>query len=86
LEQRRKCLGNRQHYNSGETCGDQLEWTDGLGEPGEYIIRDRLEAAYTLPTSPGIHQYGATSLINGWAYDGTVATVGFAYAEAQVYQ
>jgi hypothetical protein len=44
---------------------DQLEWT-GLGEPGEYIIRDRLEAAYTFaPTSPGIHQYGATSLING---------------------
>jgi hypothetical protein len=62
---RRKCLGNRQHYNSGETYSDQLEWTDGLGEPGEYIIRDRLEAAYTLPTSPGIHQYGATSLING---------------------
>jgi hypothetical protein len=27
---------------------DQLEWTDGLGEPGEYIIRDRLEAAYTF--------------------------------------
>jgi hypothetical protein len=25
---------------------DQLEWTDGLGEPGEYIIRDRLEAVY----------------------------------------
>jgi hypothetical protein len=72
---------------------DQLEWTDGLGEPGEYIIRDRLEAAYTFaPTSPGIHQYGATSLINGCrAYDkdGTaIATVvvNYAYAgEAQEY-
>jgi hypothetical protein len=66
---------------------DQLEWTDGLGEPGEYIIRDRLEAAYTFaPTSPGIHQYGATSLINGCrAYDkdGTaIATVVVNYAYA----
>ena len=72
---------------------DELEWTDGLGEPGEYIIRGELEVAYTFaPTSPGVHQYGATSLINGCrAYDpdGTaIATVvvNYAYAgEAQGY-
>ena len=66
---------------------DELEWTDGLGSPGEYIIRDRLEAAYTFtPPAPGVHQYGATSLINGCrAYDpdGTaIVTVKVNYAYA----
>ncbi|MFV7236812.1 LamG-like jellyroll fold domain-containing protein, partial [Flavobacterium sp. ZB4R12] len=66
---------------------DELEWTDGLGSPGQYIIRDKLEVAYTFPpTSPGVHKYGATSLINGCrAYDpaGTaIATVAVNYAYA----
>ncbi|MFV5703704.1 LamG-like jellyroll fold domain-containing protein, partial [Flavobacterium sp. XS2P12] len=66
---------------------DDVEWTDGLGDPGEYIIRDKLEVAYTfVPSAPGVHQYGATSLINGCrAYDpaGTaIATVKVNYAYA----
>ncbi len=72
---------------------DEVEWTDGLGTPGEYIIRDKLDVTYTFaPTAPGVHQYGATSLINGCrAYDpdGTaLATVkvNYSYAgEAQAY-
>jgi hypothetical protein len=66
---------------------DLIEWTDGLGTPGEFIIRGELEVAYTfVPSSPGIHHYGATSLINGCrAYDpdGTaLATVVVNYAYA----
>ena len=66
---------------------DVIEWTDGLGTPGEYIIRDQLAAAYTFtPSAPGVHLYGATSLINGCrAYDpdGTaIATVRVNYAYA----
>ncbi|MFV8342252.1 PKD-like domain-containing protein, partial [Flavobacterium sp. XS2P39] len=66
---------------------DDVEWTDGIGEPGEYIIRNKLEAVYTfVPTAPGVHLYGATSLINGCrAYDadGTaIATVKVNYAYA----
>ncbi|HWR94238.1 MAG TPA: LamG-like jellyroll fold domain-containing protein, partial [Flavobacterium sp.] len=66
---------------------DELEWTDGLGSPGEYIIRDKLDVAYTFaPTAPGVHEYGATSLVNGCrAYDpqGTaIATVVVNYAYA----
>ncbi|MFV8347293.1 LamG-like jellyroll fold domain-containing protein [Flavobacterium sp. ZB4P13] len=66
---------------------DELEWTDGIGEPGEYIIKGKLEVAYTfIPSAPGVHQYGATSLINGCrAYDpaGTaIATVKVNYAYA----
>ena len=66
---------------------DAIEWTDGLGTPGEYIIRDQLAAAYTFtPSAPGVHLYGATSLINGCrAYDpdGTaIATVRVNYAYA----
>jgi hypothetical protein len=72
---------------------DAVEWTDGLGTPGEYIIRDKLEVTIPItPTAPGVHQYGATSLINGCrAYDsdGTaLATVkvNYSYAgEAQAY-
>ncbi|TDE27916.1 T9SS type A sorting domain-containing protein, partial [Flavobacterium ranwuense] len=66
---------------------DELEWTDGIGEPGVYIVKGKLEVAYTFPpTSPGVHKYGATSLINGCrAYDpdGTaIATVVVNYAYA----
>ena len=66
---------------------DILEWTDGIGEPGEYIVRGALNVSYTFtPSSPGVHQYGATSLINGCrAYDpkGTaLATVVVNYAYA----
>ena len=66
---------------------DELEWTDGLGEPGEYIVRGNLNVEYTFtPASPGVHQYGATSLINGCrAYDpdGTsLATVEVNYSYA----
>ncbi|WP_379855865.1 LamG-like jellyroll fold domain-containing protein [Flavobacterium xylosi] len=72
---------------------DEVEWTDGLGTPGEYIIRGKLEVAIPItPTAPGVHKYGATSLINGCrAYDpdGTaLATVkvNYSYAgEAQAY-
>ncbi|WP_366187132.1 HYR domain-containing protein [Flavobacterium ovatum] len=51
---------------------DQLEWTDGLGDPGEPpLASGTIDVAYTfVPSSPGVHQYGATSLINGCrAYD-----------------
>jgi hypothetical protein len=66
---------------------DDVEWTDGLGEPGEYIIRNKLEATYTfVPSAPGVHLYGATSLINGcraYEADGTaIATVKVNYAYA----
>ena len=66
---------------------DVIEWTDGLGDPGEYIIQGKLEVAYTfIPSAPGVHQYGATNLINGCrAYDpdGTaLATVKVNYAYA----
>ena len=72
---------------------DAVEWTDGIGQPGEYIIRDKLEVAYNfVPSAPGIHQYGATALVNGCrAYDpaGTaIATVNVNYAyagQAQAY-
>ncbi|HEY6142102.1 MAG TPA: HYR domain-containing protein [Flavobacterium sp.] len=67
--------------------GDALEWTNGIGMPGEYIIRDPLATAYTFtPTAPGVHQYGVTSVINGCrAYDATgtaIATVKVNYAYA----
>ena len=66
---------------------DKIEWTDGLGNPGEYIVQGNLEVAYTfVPSAPGVHQYGATNLINGCrAYDpdGTaLATVKVNYAYA----
>ncbi|MBC7846533.1 MAG: HYR domain-containing protein, partial [Flavobacterium sp.] len=66
---------------------DEIEWTDGLGNPGEYIVQGNLEVAYTfVPSAPGVHQYGATNLINGCrAYDpdGTaLATVKVNYAYA----
>ncbi|WP_228479171.1 LamG-like jellyroll fold domain-containing protein [Flavobacterium soyangense] len=72
---------------------DAVEWTDGLGSPGQYIIRDKLDVTYNfVPTAPGVHQYGATALVNGCrAYDpaGTaIATVkvNYAYAgQAQAY-
>jgi hypothetical protein len=64
-----------------------IEWTDGLGEPGQYIIRNELNATYVFkPQAPGVHQYGATTLVNGCrAYDpaGTAfATVAVNYAYA----
>jgi len=66
---------------------NEIEWTDGLGTNGEYIIRSTLDVAYTfVPTAPGVHQYGATSLINGcrvYEPKGTaMATVKVNYAYA----
>ncbi|WP_413999163.1 LamG-like jellyroll fold domain-containing protein [Flavobacterium sp. W1B] len=67
---------------------DQLEWTDGIGEPNiPPLASGTIDVAYTFtPSSPGIHQYGATSLINGCrAYDpsGTaIATVKVNYSYA----
>ncbi|MEN9907902.1 MAG: hypothetical protein RLZZ540_1043 [Bacteroidota bacterium] len=69
---------------------DLLEWTDGIGDPGQPpLASGTLDVAYTFaPTAPGIHQYGATSLINGCrAYDpsGTaLATVNVNYSYAGV--
>ncbi|GIZ10241.1 HYR domain-containing protein [Flavobacterium sp. UMI-01] len=51
---------------------DELEWTDGIGDPGEPpLASGTIDVAYTfVPTAPGVHQYGATSIINGCrAYD-----------------
>ncbi|MES2240037.1 MAG: HYR domain-containing protein [Bacteroidota bacterium] len=67
---------------------DQLEWTDGLGDPNvPPLASGNLDVAYTFaPTAPGVHQYGATSIINSCrAYDpaGTaLATVNVNYSYA----
>ncbi|TRX04659.1 LamG-like jellyroll fold domain-containing protein, partial [Flavobacterium gawalongense] len=68
--------------------GAQLEWTDGIGDPIiPPLASGAIDVAYSfVPTSPGVHQYGATSLVNGCrAYDpaGTaIATVKVNYAYA----
>jgi len=67
---------------------DQLEWTDGIGSPDEPpLASGTIDVAYTFaPSSPGVHEYGATSLINECrAYDpaGTaIATVKVNYSYA----
>jgi len=66
-----------------------IEWTDGLGKPGEYIIQGELNVAFEPSTEvPGYHEFGATTLINGCrSYDvhGTAFAdvyVNYVYIEA----
>ncbi|WP_218133011.1 LamG-like jellyroll fold domain-containing protein [Flavobacterium gillisiae] len=69
---------------------DQLEWTDGIGDPGTPpLASGSIDVAYNFtPSSPGVHQYGATSLINACrAYDPTgtaIATVNVNYSYAGI--
>ncbi|WP_242118062.1 HYR domain-containing protein [Aestuariivivens sediminicola] len=56
----------------GGSPADEIEWTDGIGNPTEEPLADgTLNVTYTFtPDAPGYHQYGATVLVNGCrAYD-----------------
>ncbi|TXG34492.1 HYR domain-containing protein, partial [Seonamhaeicola maritimus] len=56
----------------GGAPADEIEWTDGIGDPTEEPLADgTLNVTYTFtPDAPGFHQYGATILVNGCrAYD-----------------
>ena len=56
----------------GGSPADEIEWTDGIGDPNEAPLADgSLNVTYTFtPDAPGHHQYGATVLVNGCrAYD-----------------
>ncbi|MFL1012937.1 LamG-like jellyroll fold domain-containing protein, partial [Flavisericum labens] len=72
----------------GGSPANEIEWTDGIGDPNEDPLADgTLSVAYTFtPDAPGAHQYGATILVNGCrAYDpdGTALAdvlVNYAYA------
>ena len=67
---------------------NQLEWTDGIGDPDTPPIDyGQLEATFTyVPDAPGFHQYGATALVEGCrSYDaaGTIIAdvyVNYSYA------
>lgn len=68
-----------------------VEWTEGIGEPGIYIIQGELNVEYLFtPEAPGYHQYGATSLINecrSYDIDGTALAdvfVNYSYAGQDV--
>ena len=71
---------------------DQLEWTDGIGDSNTPpLASGTIDVAYTFtPISPGVHHYGATSIINSCrTYDpsGTaIATVkvNYSYAGADI--
>ena len=70
----------------------ELEWTDGIGDPGEPIIAGgQTQVPFSfIPDAPGFHQYGGTALINGCrTYDeaGTAIidiNVSYAYAGENV--
>ncbi len=70
------------------TINQYLEWTDGIGSPNEPVLADGyINVSYNFyPPAPGVHEYGATALINSCrAYDelGTaLATVRVNYAYA----
>jgi hypothetical protein len=70
------------------TINQYLEWTDGIGSPTEPVLADGyINVSYTFtPPAPGVHDYGATALVNSCrAYDesGTaLATVRVNYAYA----
>jgi len=67
---------------------DQIEWTDGIGNPGIPPIADgELETSFTYtPEAPGKHQYGATVLVDGCrSYDASgtaMADVNVSYSYA----
>ena len=76
----------------GGSPGNEIEWTDGIGDPNEDpLASGTLSAAFTFtPKAPGFHEYGATSLVNGCrAYDpdGTAIAevlINYAYAGKDV--
>ena len=76
----------------GGSPANEIEWTDGIGDPNEEPLADgTLSVAYTFtPDAPGFHQYGATTLVNGCrAYDpaGTAIAdvlINYAYAGEDV--
>nr|WP_242133148.1 HYR domain-containing protein [Aestuariivivens marinum] len=76
----------------GGSPADEIEWTDGIGDPTEEPLADgSLNVSYTFtPDAPGHHQYGATTLVNGCrAYDpaGTAIAdviINYAYAGEDV--
>jgi hypothetical protein len=62
---------------------DNIEWTDGIGNPGvPPISLGQLESSFTYtPEAPGSHEYGATALVDGCrSYD----ELGAALAEVNV--
>ena len=67
---------------------DQIEWTDGIGNPGvPPITEGELETSFTYtPEAPGKHQYGATVLVDGCrSYDASgtaLADVNVSYSYA----
>ena len=69
---------------------DEIEWTDGIGTPGEPVLANGyIETTFTFtPEAPGVHEYGATVLVDGCrAYDenGTaLAEVNVSYSSAGV--
>ncbi|TPV33746.1 T9SS type A sorting domain-containing protein, partial [Paucihalobacter ruber] len=66
----------------------EIELTDGIGDPIEDpIYAGETNQAFTItPTTPGIHEYGVTTLINGCrTYDGegtNLVTVRISYSNA----
>ncbi|WPR71172.1 LamG-like jellyroll fold domain-containing protein [Flavobacterium sp. NG2] len=71
---------------------DQIEWTDGIGNPSTPpITNGQLETSFNLtPEAPGKHQYGATVLVEGCrSYDpsGTAladVNVSYSYAGSNI--